>query len=97
MLRAKAAVLVAIILVAVIVAYHWRKGAGAVVVPVALLASYAVLRWQRDDCPGATRSALCYPPMLGPLDWYSAIKICIAAAIVGIIALIAWWQGPPRG
>jgi hypothetical protein len=39
----------AIILVAGLVAYHWRKGAGAVVVPVALIASYAVLRWQRDD------------------------------------------------
>jgi len=49
MLRAKAAVLVAIVLVAVIVAYHLRKGAGTVVVPVALVASYAVWRWRRDD------------------------------------------------
>ena len=49
MLRIKAALLAAIILVALLVAYHWRKGAGAVVVPVALIASYAVLRWQRDD------------------------------------------------
>ena len=49
MRRTKAVLLAAIILVAVIAAYHWRKGAGTVVVPVALIASYAVLRWQRDD------------------------------------------------
>ena len=49
MFRTKAALLAAIVLVAVLVAYHWRKGAGTVVVPVALIASYAVLRWQRDD------------------------------------------------
>jgi hypothetical protein len=30
--------------------------------------------------------------MLGPFDWYSAIQIGIAAAIV----LIGWLQGPPR-
>ena len=35
--------------------------------------------------------------MLGPFDWYSAIEIGIAAAVVGIIALISWWQRPPRG
>jgi hypothetical protein len=35
--------------------------------------------------------------MLGPFDWYSAIGIGIAAAVVGIIVLIGWWQGPPRG
>jgi len=28
--------------------------------------------------------------MLGPLDWYSAIEIGIAAAVVGIIVLIGW-------
>src|SRR5204863_9019370 len=41
-----------IILTALIVAYHWRKGAGTVVMPVALLASYAVWRWRREDCQG---------------------------------------------
>jgi len=35
--------------------------------------------------------------MLGPFDWYSAIEIGIAAAIVGIVVLISWLQGPPRG
>ena len=49
MLRIIAALVAAIVVVAVLVAYHWRKGAGTVVVPVALIASYAVLRWQRDD------------------------------------------------
>jgi hypothetical protein len=49
MLRAKAAILGAIILIAVIVAHHWRKGAGTVVVPLALVASYAAWRWRRDD------------------------------------------------
>jgi hypothetical protein len=34
--------------------------------------------------------------MLGPFDWYSVIEIGIAAAIVGIVALISWLQGPPR-
>ena len=27
-------------------------------------------------------------PMLGPFDWYSAIEIGIAAAVVGIVVLI---------
>ena len=49
MLRGKAAIMAVIILTALIVAYHWRKGAGTVVVPVALLASYAVWRWRRED------------------------------------------------
>jgi hypothetical protein len=40
--------------------------------------------------PGAKRCAIYYPPMLGPLDWYSAIEIGIAAAVVGIIVLIGW-------
>jgi hypothetical protein len=44
--------------------------------------------------PGARRCAIYYPPMLGPLDWYSAIEIGIAAAVVGIIVLIGWWQDP---
>jgi len=35
--------------------------------------------------------------MLGPLDWYSAIQIGIAAVVVGIIVLISWSQRPPRG
>ncbi len=35
--------------------------------------------------------------MLGPFDWYSAIVIGIAAAIVGVVVLISWLQGPPRG
>jgi len=34
--------------------------------------------------------------MLGPFDWYSAIEIGIAAAIVGIVVLISWLQPPPR-
>jgi hypothetical protein len=34
--------------------------------------------------------------MLGPFDRYSAIQIGIPAAIVGIIVLIGWLQGPPR-
>jgi hypothetical protein len=49
MLGARIALLAAIILVALIVAYYWREGAGAVVVPVALVVSYAVWRWRRDD------------------------------------------------
>jgi hypothetical protein len=49
MLRGKAAIMAVIILTALIVAYHWRKGAGTVVVPVAVLASYAVWRWRRED------------------------------------------------
>jgi hypothetical protein len=28
---------------------------------------------------------------------YSAIEIGIAAAIVGVVVLISWLQGPPRG
>jgi len=47
--------------------------------------------------PGARRCAIYYPPMLEPLDWYSAIEIGVAAAVVGIIVLIGWWQDPPRG
>jgi len=35
--------------------------------------------------------------MLGPFDWYSAIEIGIAAAIVDVVVLISWLQGPPRG
>jgi len=36
--------------------------------------------------------------MFGPLDWYSAIEIGIAAAVVvGIVVLISWLPGPPRG
>jgi hypothetical protein len=35
--------------------------------------------------------------MLGPFDWYSAIEIGIAVAVVGIVVLISWLQGPPRG
>ena len=35
--------------------------------------------------------------MLGPFDWYSAIEIGIAAAIVGVVVLISWLQSPPRG
>jgi hypothetical protein len=34
--------------------------------------------------------------MLGPFDWYSAIEIGIAAAIVGIVVLISWLRRPPR-
>jgi hypothetical protein len=34
--------------------------------------------------------------MLGPFDWYSAIEIGIAAAIVGIVVLINRLQRPPR-
>jgi hypothetical protein len=34
--------------------------------------------------------------MLGPFDWYSAIEIGIAAAIVGLVVLLSWLQGPPR-
>jgi hypothetical protein len=34
--------------------------------------------------------------MLGPLDWYSAIEIGIAAAVV-VVVLISWLPGPPRG
>ena len=30
--------------------------------------------------------------MLGPFDWYSAIEIGIAAAIVGIVVLIGWFR-----
>jgi hypothetical protein len=52
MLRGKAAIMAVIILTALIVAYHWRKGAGTVVVPVAVLASYAVWRWRREDWQG---------------------------------------------
>jgi hypothetical protein len=35
--------------------------------------------------------------MLGPLDWYSVIEIGIAAVVVGIVVLLGWLQGPPRG
>jgi hypothetical protein len=34
--------------------------------------------------------------MLGLFDSYSAIEIGTAAAIVGIVILIVWLQGPPR-
>jgi hypothetical protein len=34
--------------------------------------------------------------MLGPFDWYSVLQIGIAAAVVGLVVLIWWWQGPPR-
>jgi hypothetical protein len=33
--------------------------------------------------------------MVGPFDWYSAIEVGVAAAIVGILVLIGWLQGPP--
>ena len=32
--------------------------------------------------------------MLGPFDWYSAIVIGIAAAVVAIVALIFWLRPP---
>jgi len=35
-------------------------------------------------------------PMLGAFDRYSVLQIGIAAAVVGLILLIGWWQGPPR-
>ena len=54
-----------------------------------------------DRCASANNkargTARILAAMLGPLDWYSAIEIGIAAAIVGIIVLISWWQRPPRG
>jgi len=37
--------------------------------------------------------------MLGPFDWYSAIEIGIAAAVVAAVVFIAWVTGqipPPR-
>ena len=37
--------------------------------------------------------------MLGPFDWYSVIAIGIAAAVVGLVVIIAWLTGqipPPR-
>jgi hypothetical protein len=34
--------------------------------------------------------------MLGPFDWYSVIEVGIAAAVVCLIVLIGWLQGPPR-
>jgi len=46
---AKAAIFAAVILAAIVAAIYWRKFAGAVVVPVTLLALYAVWRWRRDD------------------------------------------------
>jgi hypothetical protein len=43
------------------------------------------------------RTARVYWPMIFEgFDWYSAIQIGIAAAVVGIIVLIGWLQGPPR-
>jgi len=35
--------------------------------------------------------------MFGPFDWYRAVEKGIAAAIVGVVVLISWLQGPPRG
>jgi len=37
--------------------------------------------------------------MLDPFDWYSIIPIGIAAAVAGVVVLIAWLTGqipPPR-
>jgi hypothetical protein len=49
------------------------------------------------DQPRRRTEPIC-APMLGPLDWYSAIEIGIAAAVVvGIVVLISWLPGPPRG
>ena len=31
--------------------------------------------------------------MLGPFDWYTVISIGIAAAVVGLVVLIAWLTG----
>jgi hypothetical protein len=41
----KAAIFAALIVAAIIVAIHWGKLAGAVVLPVTLVALYAVWRW----------------------------------------------------
>jgi len=34
-------------------------------------------------------------PCSAEFDWYSAIEVGIAAAIVGIVVLISWSQRPP--
>lgn len=44
----KAAIFAVLIVAAIIVAIHWRKLAGAVILPVALVASYVVWRWGRE-------------------------------------------------
>jgi hypothetical protein len=44
----KPAIFVAIIVAAVVAAIYWRKLAGAVVLPLTLVALYAVWRWGRD-------------------------------------------------
>jgi len=45
---AKAAIFAVLIVGGIIVAIHWRKLAGAVVLPVTLVALYAVWRWGRE-------------------------------------------------
>jgi hypothetical protein len=44
----KAAIFAALIVVAIAAAIHWRKFAGAVVLPLTLVALYGVWRWGRD-------------------------------------------------
>ena len=37
--------------------------------------------------------------MLGPFDWYTVIAIGIAAAVVAVLVIYAWFTGqvrPPR-
>jgi|HubBroStandDraft_6_1064221.scaffolds.fasta_scaffold1208613_2 hypothetical protein len=45
----KAAIFAALIVIAIVAALYWRKLAGAVVLPIALVALYGVWRWRRDD------------------------------------------------
>ena len=45
----KVAIAAVLLAVAIGAALTWHKGAGNVVVPVTLVALYAVWRWRRDD------------------------------------------------
>ena len=44
----KATIYAVLIAIALVAALHWRKFAGAVVLPLTLVALYTVWRWGRD-------------------------------------------------
>ena len=45
----KLAILTVLLAIGIAMAFSWHKGAANVVVPVTLVALYAVWRWRRDE------------------------------------------------
>jgi hypothetical protein len=45
----KIAIFAVVTVTAVVAAHHWRKGAANIILPLTIVALYAVWRWRRDS------------------------------------------------